>query len=211
MEKSTTKTENQKYSVLITNQSNRAWKFVIYQNTPPDANRLAWLVTPYNIDKRNSYCFSWETGYQFMWVATGDLGLQKGYIAEGIQDCNPDGNNQTKFTVTNNTPALSSPTTGAKKGTLKIIDGPDVPPNRFSVGLAMYQRGIYVQDAGPNLTHMFTPDPIPSYWVCGMNDVEEGSVIKLMTIITPSEELYFPSNVYNLNATLNSDNTWKII
>ena len=71
----------------------------------------------------------------------------------------------------------------------------------------MSGKGTYVVNAGPNLTHQFTPEP--KYYVVAADKVEEGEVMDITTV-TESGSLAFPPNVYNLTATLKSDNTWDI-
>ena len=124
------------------------------------------------------------------------------FQAGGYEECNPDGNNLTAFTIMNDTPAFSEATAGASKGTLKINDSASVPPNTFSAGLAMSDKGIYVESAEPNISRVFTPSP--SYWVCAMDQVKEGEILNVQG------QLNYPTNVYNLTATLNPDNTWKV-
>lgn len=197
----------QKYSVLITNKSNKPWNFMVFQSPPARAHSLAWFASPFKIGLGDNISFSWGVDYQFLWGKTGELKPGVHFSAGGSKDCDPAVNNMTTFTVTNQTPDLSPSTTGAQKGTLKIVDGSDVPSNIFSVGLAMSGNGIYAVNAGPNLSHVFTPTP--SYWVGAMDDVKEGEVMDIKTI-SQTAELHFPPNVYNLSATLTKENIWEI-
>ena len=41
----------------------------------------------------------------------------------------------------------------------------------------MSQNGVFTVNAGPNLTHVFTPTPI--YWIIAMKDVKQGDVMDL--------------------------------
>ena len=134
-------------------------------------------------------------------VCVGRLQPGINFSALGMKDCDPTGANTTNFTITNNTPGLSS-------GTLKIVDGRDVPPNKYAVAVAMSQNGVFAVNAGPNLTHVFTPTP--SYWVTAMQDVKQGNVMDIKTV-TQNTELKFPPNVYSLTATLQADNTWAVV
>lgn len=196
------------YSVRVKNEGSGAWKFVVYQKPPTeDAEILAWLVSSFRIGEGSEVTFSWNPDYQFVWTSTVVFKPGINIRSAGYMECNSDGNNLTNFTVMDDTPAFSEATAGAEKGTLKIIDGEDVPPNTFSVGVAMSKKGIYVENAGPNLTHSFTPTP--SYWVIPTDEVNEGDVLDIKTA-TQTAELNYPPNVYNLTATLKSDNTWKI-
>ena len=112
-----------------------------------------------------------------------------------------------EFTVTNNTPAFSEATGRADRGILKIIDSANVPPNTFYVGIAMSEKGIYLEAAAPGKSHVFMP---PSFCVCAVDQVKEGDVLDIQDT-TQTAELHYPPNVYNLTAILNSDNTWKVL
>lgn len=205
MEKKTS--TDQIYKVKITNESKRAWTFFVYQTPPANAQSLAWFASPYKIDVGDNISFTWEIDYQFQWDNTGVLQPGVNFTASGGKACDPAGNNMTKFTVAKDSPHLDPSTPGAPKGTLVIDDGPEVPPNTFSVGLAMSGNGIYVVNAGPNLSHVFTPTP--TYWVSAMNNVKVGDVMDMKTI-SQTAELRFPPNVYQMSATLTDKNQWEI-
>ena len=196
------------YSVKMKNQSNQSWSFVVYQQPPANAESLAWFASPFNIGVGSEITFSWDISYQFVWAATGILQPGINFSALGMKDCDPTGTNTTNFTITNNTPQLSDSVVGSSSGTLKIIDDRDVPPNKYSVAVAMSQNGVFAVNAGPNLTHVFTPTP--SYWVTAMQDIKEGDVMDIKTV-TQNTELHFPPNVYSLTATLQADNTWAVV
>ena len=99
-----------------------------------------------------------------------------------------------EFTVTNNTPAFSEATGRADRGILKIIDSANVPPNTFYVGIAMSEKGIYLEAAAPG-KHVFMP---PSFCVCAVDQVKEGDVLDIQDT-TQTAELHYPPNVYNNN------------
>ena len=196
------------YSVQMKNQSNQSWSFVVYQQPPANAESLAWFASPFNIGVGSEITFSWNLSYQFVWAATGVLQPGINFSALGMKDCDPTGANTTNFTITNNTPGLSDSVFGSASGTLKIVDGRDVPPNKYSVAVAMSQNGVFAVNAGPNLTHVFTPTP--TYWVTAMQNVKEGDVMDINTV-TQNTQLKFPPNVYSLTATLQADNTWAVV
>ena len=207
--------ESDTYKVMVKNQSSNPWTFFLFQRPPEDATdaqSLVWMATPYNIDVGGQYTFSWTATYQFVWADTGPLEPEVIFTAVDFKEADPQNNNLTNFTVNNNTPSLSDSTTGGPTGSLVIEDGPNVPSNQFSVGLAMSNQAIYALNAGPNLTHIFTPSEQPSYNVCASNAVTEGEVLfgGFSATITAATELIFPANELVLTAILTDANTWEI-
>ena len=197
------------YSVKVVNNGAAPWKFYVYQQPPTIANNLslAWFAAPYHIASGDSITFSWNIQYSFVWSATGIIKAGVKFKATGLKDCDPTGKNLTKFSFNNDTPQLSDPTSEGTAGSLTIKDDKSVPSNKFAVGVGMSGKGTYVVNAGPNLTHQFTPEP--KYYVVAADEVVEGEVMDITTVTGPGS-LVFPPNVYDLNATLKSDNTWDI-
>lgn len=201
-------TAEQKYKVTITNESNQAWTFLVYQEPPANAQSLAWLASSYKIENDGGYIkFEWGIDYQFVWADTGELLPGVNFEAGGHKDCEPSNNNVTTFTVENNTPHLTPSKPGGDDGYLTIHNDRNVPANTYSVGVAMSKKGVFAVNAGPSLTHTFKPTP--NYWVGAMNDVQEGDVMDIKTI-TQRAQLQFPPNIYHLSATLNKQNEWEI-
>ena len=193
------------FDIRMKNESNTAWSFVVYQKPPVGAESLAWLASPFHIDVGSEITFAWNVNYQFVWASTGILKPGINFSALGLKDCDIFHNNMTYFTIKDDGPGLSDAVFGADKGSLKIVDGHDVPLNKYSVGVAMSQNGLFAVNAGPNLTHVFIPTP--SYWVAAMIDVKQGDVLDIKTI-TRNMELRFPLGVASMTATLKADNTW---
>ena len=206
------------YNVMVKNQSSQPWTFFLYQNPPENAKALVWMASPYNIGIGDQYSFSWTDTYQFAWAYTGPLEPGAIFTAGGFKETDPHNKNMTKFTVQDNTPSLSNPTTGGPPGTLVIKDGPAVPSYRYSVGIAMSKHPIFALNAGPNLVHIFTPSNTPSYYVSASNKVTEGEVLytlmtspfEILLTATEAKELIFPANVFSLTATLTDANIWDI-
>ena len=212
------------YSVVVENQSSKSWTVFLYQSpleNPTAAQSLAWKVSPYSIGVGDQHTFSWTATYQFAWADTGPLEPGGIFNAGGFKEADPKNNNLTNFTFQDNTPSLSHSTTGGPPGTLVIKDGPKVPNNWFSVGVAMSNQAIYALNAGPNLTHIFTPSEQPSYHLGASDSVTEGEVLFMplsllqgaqanLRSFTQTEELTFPTNAYSLRATLTDENIWKI-
>ena len=146
------------YKVIVKNKSGKPWTFFLYQSPPadaPDAKPLVWMASPYNVAAGDQYPFSWTATYQFAWADTGPLEPEAVFSAHDFKEADPKNKNVTNFTVQENTPSLSDSTGGGPHGSLVIKDGPKVPSDRYSVGIAMFSHAIYALNAGPNLTHNY--------------------------------------------------------
>lgn len=197
------------YALKLINQSAQPWTFFVYQKLPGQVANvfsLAWFASPYQIRVGDQIRFSWEIDYNFVWSDTGVLIPGVTFDASGKKDCDPNGANATQFSLSPG-PGLSDPVQGPPAGSLVIQDANNVPSNRFSVGIGMSGTGTYVVQAGPNLTHTFTPTP--SYWVAAGSNVQIGTVLNIQTV-TQTAEARFGPNVFDLNCILQADNTWSI-
>lgn len=202
----------QSYNLNVVNGSNREWTFYVYQKSPDLAEEnvftLAWLVSPYKVRVGDHIKFTWSIDYQFVWSDVGKLEPGIVFDAGGPKACNPEGKNTTHFTVPHGGgPGLSEAFKAYDEGTLYIKDGFNVPSDKFSVGIGMKGAGTIVKQAGPNLTHKFTPTP--TYWVAAGNEMQIGTVLDVQTV-TKTKEVVFPDNVYEITATLTKENEWKI-
>ena len=129
------------------------------------------------------------------------------FKASGLKHCDPQDANTTTFMFQDGTSVFSDPVSADNKGTLYIHDDAAIPSQTFAVGIAMSGGATSITNAGPNLTHMFTPTPV--YYIAAIDEVEEGEVIDIKTV-TKTAELQFPTGVYNMTATLQANNTWSI-
>ena len=197
------------YTVQVVNNSETAWKFYVYQSPPTDISdlTLAWFTSPFKIPSGSTTRFQWQITYQFVWSAAGVVKPGITFRASGQKDCDPQGANTSTFTFQDDTPDLSDPVSGGNKGSLYIYDDGKVPSQTFAVGVGMSGNGTFVANAGPNLTHDFTPTP--AYYIAAADEMEVGQVMDIKTI-TQSAEIKFPSNAYDMTATLQDDNTWSI-
>ena len=98
-------------------------------------------------------------------------------------------------------------TKGEPEGTLVINDDSTVPANRFGVGIGMSGAGTFAVQAGPNLVHQFKPTP--NYWIAAGQNVSVGDTLSIDTI-TQTSQVHFPTAVYNMQATLGTDNKWSL-
>ena len=210
-----TRKQAHSYKLTVVNNSNKDWKFYIYQKDPnlkqPKTYSLAWLVSPYIMRVGTLVRFEWKLDYTFVWNDLSELTPGATPTTIGIQPCSLKGKNTTTFNAYP-APGLLEPTKGHKpahkSGTLYIADDKDVPVDTFSVGIGMNDAGTFVEKAEPSLPHKFTPKP--SYWVAAGEDVEVGSVLDTELLGMITTEVVFPLNVFSMKATLEKDNTWTI-
>lgn len=195
------------YSLTLKNQSAQPWTFYVYQKMPVQSNNvfsLAWFASPFVITVGNRITFEWQLNYNFVWGATGIVQPGVTFNAGGEIDGDPSGANTTTFSAQPG-PNLSSAIKAPPSGSLVIKDADNVPNNTFSVGIGMSGTGTYVVQAGPSLTHQFTPTP--SYWIAAGTDVKVGTVLSIQTV-TNNAEVKFPANVFDRTLTLNDSNQW---
>ena len=178
--------------------------------TPAFVRTLAWLVSPIT-GSGSELTFSWKLNYQFMWSLTGQLQPGVNVKVLGLKDGSPDGNNVTNFTIKDGYLGLYDTTGGTDKpkGTLNVVVGRDIVPETFSVGLAIFQHGIFASNAEPNMTYAFILNPNPPYYVCATMGMNEGDVIDIETM-AQCMQFHFPPNVYRLCVTFTSDKTWTV-
>lgn len=203
----------QQYHLKVINKSSREWVFFVYQKAPDTESEkvfsLAWCVSPYKVRVNDHIDFQWSIDYQFIWRKSGLLKQGIRYTEGGDVDCTPDDKNTTTFTFPQGgAPGLSPPITGSDQGTLYIQDGPNIPDEAFSVGIGMSTAGTYLVQAGPNLTHKFTPTP--NYWVAAGNEMKVGTTLDIQTITKQAAEVVFPRRIYSMVATLTDANTWEV-
>lgn len=197
------------YSLVINNQSTNSWVFYVYQKLPQpsgDGFPLAWFSTPYPLHPTTRARFTWQVDYSFSWADTGALMPGIEYWASQTENCNPTGDNMTEFSMSP-APHLTPAAPGAPSGSLAVRQAADVPNNRMSVGIGMSGAPVYAFQARPNMMYMVTA--APNYWVAFGQNVRTGMVLDINTIISTAEAK-FPAGVYDLECTLQQDNTWKI-
>ncbi|MEG4224559.1 hypothetical protein QUA35_01110 [Microcoleus sp. N9_B2] len=200
----------QGYTLNVKNQSSRDWVFYIYQTCPKQTNKmlsLAWFVSPYPIAPQDEISFTWFINYNFVWADTGELKPGITYKARGPRDANLETANSSTFGYNSaGAPTLTNPTQdSSRKGELVITDLGNIPDLKFTVGIGMSGKGTFVEQAGPNLTHSFTPTPV--YWVGAATEKKEGEVLDIQTV-TKVSLFKFKSGEYEVDMTLNDQNQW---
>lgn len=196
------------YSLTLKNESASPYTFYVFQKTPNQSKNvfsLAWFASPFTMVPGNQIRFEWSIVYNFVWGATGDLVPGVTFDAGGAIGADPDGTNTTTFDVDPG-PSLSKAVKGDPAGSLVISDSDTVPNGKFSVGIGMSGAGTFVVQAGPNLTHTFTPTP--TYWIGAGSNISVGKVLEITTN-NPISQVTFPANEYKLTYALNTSNTWE--
>ena len=198
------------YSVKVLNNSNDAWKFFIFQQQPDiseDYLTLAWFASPFRIEVGDRYTFHWTIDYQFVWSASGVIKPGVQFDAGGLKACDPKVNNSSHFDFKDETPLLDVAETGYVPGHLFLKCGPGVPARKFSVGVGMSGNGTFAVNAEPNSLVKFTATP--TYFLAAVQDVKEGEVMDITTVTKSVQITYLP-NYYDLQCTLQKDNTWAV-
>lgn len=201
---------DQEYSLTLKNESSQDWVFYVYQTMPNMSEKmlsLAWFASPYPIAPQDEIEFRWSIQYNFVWGDTGELKPGINYNARGPRNANLDSLNLTNFGFNEGgAPTLSEPQKDSKnKGTLVINDQDNIPSKKFSVGIGMSGKGTFVEQAGPDLHHFFTPNP--TYWIGAATKRKIGDVLDIKTI-TDSAKVEFQTGIYDVTKTLNSTNKW---
>lgn len=197
------------YSLTLKNESTSPYTFYVFQKTPDQETKdifsLAWFASPFTIVPNNQIQFEWSIVYNFVWGATGSLMPGVTFNAGGAIAADPAGANTTGFGVDPG-PSLSTAAKGNPAGSLVVSDSGTVPNGTFSVGIGMSGAGTFAVQAGPNLTHTFTPTP--TYWIGAGSNIRVGKVLEITTN-NPVAQVSFPPNQYQLTYALNSSNLWE--
>ena len=97
------------------------------------------------------------------------------FYGTGRKECDPKDKNVVNFSFCDDTPHLSDAFGEGEKDTLTIIDGDNIPPNKFAVGVSMSGKTIYVANAKSKMKHVIIPKP--NYWISDRNEVTEGMYV----------------------------------
>ena len=200
------------YSLTIVNNNESAWNFFLSLQPYYDVMEikpLAWQVSHERIKTGEQITFRWTASYEFMCAATSVPPPGGVFHVTDTESADLTTHNYTTLSMKFGKPTLSQPTKGQQAGSLSIHAESNIPPNEFSVGIANSKKGAYAVDAMPSMTYMFTPNPRFCYISTTDDHVAEGEVIN-PAIISQTTGVKFPSNVYTMTATYQSNNTWVI-
>ncbi|MGB5960956.1 MAG: hypothetical protein WBG73_09890 [Coleofasciculaceae cyanobacterium] len=201
---------SQEYNLELINDSGRDWVFYVYQkmeNQTATMLSLAWFTSPYPIAKGDSINFQWSIDYSFVWGDTGEIKPGIVYRAKGQKSANLTDLNSTTFGFNQSgSPTLTPPTYDSNnKGSLVIKELDNIPDLQFSVGIGMSGQGTFVEQAGPNLTNIFTPTP--QYWIAAATERKIGEVLDIQTL-SKTQQVSFAPNVYSRKYSLNPQYKW---
>lgn len=199
---------SQKYTLNFHNNTRNYGKICVYQTAPdvndPQLMSLAWFAEPAH--PTTSVKFSWTIDYDFIWDETGPL--VPGVVFDASQTWPADLTtaNHIDFTSDRDALTFANQRSGVKAGTLYVHNSNTVPFDVASVGIAMSGAGTFARPAQPNLAFSFTPHPV--YWVT-FGDYEVGEVLDVEAI-TNAQKITFNPNIFNVDVSLNLDNTWSV-
>lgn len=196
---------SQQYSVRFINNSVNEGNVAIFQKVPDQKAlnifSLAWFSKFVNTNVHET--FKWAVDYSFVWSDTGEV--KPGVIFEGGQEVSADlSTSNTVVLDYNGGYKFSAPSFSGKPGSIYIDETANVPMKQAAVGIGMSNAGTFVKPAQPNLHLEFTPHP--SYWIA-FGNYQQGEILDIEEI-TDAIEIKFEANIYDMVATLQSDNTW---
>jgi hypothetical protein len=197
------------YSVnFINNSQNQGSACLYQQSTAPSYGQpvfpLAWFVRSSFPGSQNN--FQWTLEYSFVWAQTGMLMPGVTFSAAQQVSADPTGNNLITFTQQNGNFQFGQTQRGYQSGMLAIQSDMMVPPNQASVGIGMSGFVTFATQAQPNMTNVFTPNPI--YWLT-FGNYQQGQVLDPGNTGN-AVQLNFSAGVYVLTVTLNPDNTYTV-
>lgn len=200
-----------KYTLYFTNGLAKGTTACVYQ-TDPDSNlsgvmSLAWFTHKTNAGV--GVQFDWTIDYNFVWSQMGVVKPGINFKASETRDAFPDGTNM--ITLDKNGfgygfDDLREYPVGAPDGSLHITETANVVIGQAAIGVGMSGFGTFAVGAEPNINATFTPHP--SYWIAS-GSFQPGEVLDIQLVNNPGE-IIFPQGVFEMYATLNSNNSWTI-
>lgn len=196
------------YTINFFNNSSQEGSFCVFQQAPqemgPNVLALAWMAKLTN--PGTQLTFSWDLDYCFIWDETGVLVPGITFTASQVLAAGLTQNNLVTLTKGDGAYQFVHQTTGGQAGSLIVNNDATIPINQASVGVGMSGAGTFAVQAQPNMTYVFTPRP--QYWAAFGNFVQ-GQTLDTGEI-SSSVQLAFPPNTYDLDVTLNADNSWTV-
>jgi rhizosphere induced protein len=207
------------YTLRVVNQSSNFFDMCVYQEDPDlgvqDALSLAWFAKP--AYPTTTVVFRWTIDYSFIWSETGELIPGVFFDASQVWPADPSVNgvsspdhagNQIGFSHPSDRAYTftSTPTPGARTGSLYIKEDATIPLKRAAVGIGMSGSGTFAVQSQPNMNLNFTPHPV--YYLAA-GTFSEGEVLDIAAITNPTD-VQFPPGVFSMTATLLENNSWKV-
>ncbi|MEM6455006.1 MAG: protein rhiA [Acidobacteriota bacterium] len=198
------------YSLIFDNQSSRLGDLCVFQQDPNltinGLQTVAWLVK--TVAATTRLTLTWTTDLAFTWSETGQLA--PGVVGTSVQVWPADlsTTNQVTFNRVSGAYTFQDQAQGPEAGSMTILQSASIPADQAAVGIGMGGAATFYVQAQPNVTSMFTPSTSPQYWISFASYVA-GEILDVDAIADKVEVVY-PTNVYSMTATLESDNTWSI-
>lgn len=197
-----------KYSVTFRNRSCNRGSVCIYQTNPnlePDVMSLAWITK--RVHPTTTVTFEWSEDYGFTWSETGELKPGIIFRASQIWLADEKYYNSVVYKYIDEAYTFENLSHRDKNGIFYIEQDYTIPLRTSSVGISVAGASAFVTQAQPNLTLMFKPKT--DYWIT-FGNYSQGEVLNLAEICN-KQKLNFGLNMYNMNATLNEDNSWEVL
>jgi hypothetical protein len=202
------------YSLLVKNSSPNNGSICVYTTSPDtqkvqqDLRSLAWFTKAANPNVQVK--FAWELKFSFAWAESHVLVPGVSFEAGEIIDADPadDKANKAYFDKQNGAYLFGDPSqaTSPSEGALAITTSKIIPSNLASVGVGINGKAALAVNATPN--YQFTFIPKIKYWLA-FGSFREGIVLDINSMVRNICEIAFPTGVYDLQVTLQEDNTWS--
>lgn len=200
------------YSLEVKNKTNIGGMMCVYQSNPnPEIYRnllpLAWLAV--GCQGGVTVNFDWDIDYQFVWSRTGPLKPGARFKTSEKIETDPFSQDRNSIGLTFDEKhgyKFVESKTPSTKGSLLITCDNTMENDDAAIGVAMSGKGVFAQNARPNMSFSFTPKP--KYYLA-FGDFQEGEVMDMNRVTTDSFRIDFGPNCHSLSVTLNEDNTWS--
>ncbi|MGW4210598.1 hypothetical protein ACWEIJ_21585 [Lentzea sp. NPDC004789] len=208
-----------RYQLAVINKSDSSADMCVYQEDPDigvaDAMPLAWLSKPVGPNAALSY--SWTTDYSFVWAETGLLAPGVLFKASETWPADPgvlkvatpeEAGNQIGFfqEESGEYRFASTPTKGARLGTLYFSEDGYIPPDQAAVGIGMSGSPAYAIQAQARRPLDLTLHP--NYCLTA-GSFQQGEVLDIGSIKNFAS-INFPAGGFRMTAVYQPDHTWKV-
>lgn len=197
------------YSLKIINNSDQTGDFCLYQvdKNLEDTNimSLAWFSKSASAGTDLEY--KWKLDYSFFWSKTGKL--KPGIIFDSSHATKGSltKNNVVTFNYENREYQFKNLTSDSHYNGLQYIEcDMNIKMHEAAVGVGMHGIATFARNAEPNLGFSFSPR---IQYRLAFGSYQQGEVLDLHKI-SHFTVIDFPMNIYNMTATLNSDNSWTV-
>lgn len=164
---------------------------------------VAWFAK--RLAPNTSVRFAWSNNdYAFVWSETGQL--VPGVTFSPSQIIPAAIGSKATLSVTNGAAQFDSPTPfPSQPNSLTVNSAPNVNPGRYAVGVGLSGSPIYVAQAQPNMTALFSP-PSNKVWLFAGN-CETGEVLD--EFVPNAVEIAYAGQT-QATAILQPDGTWMV-